>query len=183
MGLPSGRRSPKGRSRWYLARAPEGRERTICDQLRRLLPGDLLEDCFVMHKERWFKKQGVWSVRPVPMYRGYLFAVSRDATGLARACARLTVPVELVGTSLRSWVPLSDEASGWYAAAMDRSHVIRSSTGVIDNGVLYVRSGPLKGQESRISKVDRHRRSCRVCVVDGESGFSEQMPINVPFKS
>ena len=177
-GLPMGRRTPRGRERWYLLRMPEGREATICAELKRLLPGSVLKDAFVLRKERWMKRAGVWF-----LYRGYAFAISSDAAGLAKAIAGLTLPVELVGTDVRSWAPLADEAAAWYAAAMDGSHVIRSSTAVIVDGVLHVQSGPLVGQESRISKVDRHRRRCLVDVCDADGGFVEQMPLDIPFKS
>ena len=182
-GLPMGRRSPRGRERWYLLRMPEGRESAICEELKRLLPESVLTDAFVLRKERWMKRGGTWFLDPVNMYRGYAFAISSDAAGLSKAIAGLTLPVELVGTDVRSWAPLADEAAAWYAAAMDASHVIRSSTAAIVDGVLHVQSGPLVGQESRISKVDRHRRRCQVRVGDGDAAFTEQAPIDVPFKS
>lgn len=182
-GLPMGRRSPRGRERWYLLRMPEGREASLCAELKRLLPASVLTDAFVLRKERWMKRGGVWFLEPVNMYRGYAFAVSADAAGLANALARLTLPAELVGTDVRSWAPLADEAAAWYAAAMDASHVIRSSTAVIVDGVLRVQSGPLVGQEARIFKVDRHRRRCQVLVGEGDTAFTEQAPIDVPFKS
>ena len=178
-----GRRSPRGRERWYLLRMPEGREASLCTELKRLLPASVLADAFVLRKERWMKRGGVWFLEPVNMYRGYAFAVSPDAAGLAKSLARLTLPVELVGTEAHSWAPLADEAAAWYAAAMDASHVIRSSTAVIVGGALHVQSGPLVGQEERISKVDRHRRRCQVRVGDGDAAFTEQAPIDVPFKS
>lgn len=182
-GLPMGRRSPRGRERWYLLRMPEGREASICAELKRLLPESVLSDAFVLRKERWMKRGGVWFLEPVNMYRGYAFAISADAAGLAKELSRLTLPVELVGTETRSWAPLSDEAAAWYAGVTDDRHVIRSSTAVIVDGVLHVQSGPLVGQESRISKVDRHRRRCQVRVGDGDVAFTEQAPIDVPFKS
>lgn len=182
-GLPMGRRSPRGRERWYLLRMPQGREASICNELKRILPESVLKDAFVLRKERWMKRGGVWFLEPKNMYRGYAFAISADAAGLAKAISRLTLPVELVGTDTRSWAPLSDEAASWYASVTDGSHVIRSSTAVIVDGVLHVQSGPLVGQEERISKIDRHRRRCTVRVVDGDGGFTEQAPIDVPFKS
>ena len=182
-GLPLGRRSPRGRERWYLLRMPEGREASLCAELKRLLPASVLADAFVLRKERWMKRGGTWFLEPVNMYRGYAFAISSDAAGLAKAIAGLTLPAELVGTDVRSWAPLADEAAAWYAAAMDGSHVIRSSAAVIVDGELHVQSGPLVGQESRISKVDRHRRRCQVRVGDGDAAFTEQAPIDVPFKS
>lgn len=181
--LPLGRRTPKGRERWYLLRVPEGREAATCAELKRLVPGDLLKDAFALRKERWFKRAGEWSLVPVDMYRGYAFAVSPDAAGLARALSRLTLPAALVGTESRSWAPLDDEVASWYASVADEGHVIRSSTAVIVDGVLRVTEGPLVGQEARISKVDRHRRRCMVRVADGDGGFAEQAAIDVPFKS
>lgn len=182
-GLPLGRRTPKGRERWYLLRVPEGREAATCAELKRLLPGDLLKDAFALRKERWFKRAGEWSLVPVDMYRGYAFAVSPDAAGLARALSRLTLSAALVGTESRSWAPLADEVASWYASVADEGHVIRSSTAVIVDGVLHVTDGPLVGQEERISKVDRHRMRCTVRVADGDGGFAEQAAIDVPFKS
>lgn len=181
--LPMGRRTPRGCERWYLLRMPEGREATLCAELKRLLPGSVLKDAFVLRKERWMRRAGTWFLEPVNMYRGYAFAISSDAAGLAKAVSGLTLPVELVGTDVRSWAPLADEAAAWYAAAMDASHVIRSSTAVITDGALHVQSGPLVGQEARISKVDRHRRRCQVLVGEGDTAFTEQAPIDVPFKS
>ena len=178
-----GRRSPKGRERWYALRMPAGREVSLCAELKRLLPKSVLTDAFVLRKERWMKRGGTGSWSPVEMYRGYAFAISADAAGLAKALSRLTLPVELVGTEIRSWAPLSDAAADWYADAMDASHVIRSSTAVIVDGALHVTEGPLVGQEARISKIDRHRRRCQVTVIDGGDGFTEQVPLDVPFKS
>lgn len=129
------------------------------------------------------KRQGIWFLEPVNMYRGYAFAVSADAIGLAKAISKLTLPVELVGTEPRSWAPLSDDAASWYASVTDGQHVIRNSTAVIVDGVLHVQSGPLVGMESRITKIDRHRRRCQVRVGDGEDAFTEQVAIDVPFKS
>lgn len=182
-GLPSGRRTPRGRERWYVLRVPEGREAALCAELKRLVPAGLLRDAFPLRKERWFKRGGVWRLDTVPMYRGYAFAVSPDAAGLARALARLTLPVELVGTEERAWAPLADEAASWYAAAADENHIIRSSTAVIEGGVLRVERGPLVGQEARVSRVDRHRRRCLVRVTDADGGFTECMPLDVPRKS
>lgn len=181
--LPMGRRSPRGRERWYALRMPEGRETDLCEELKRLLPKSVLTDAFVLRKERWMKRGGTWFLEPVEMYRGYAFAISADAAGLAKALSRLTLPVELVGTEIRSWAPLSDAAADWYSDAMDASHVIRSSTAVIVDGALHVTEGPLVGQEARISKIDRHRRRCQVTVIDGGDGFTEQVPLDVPFKS
>lgn len=180
MGLPVGRRSPKGRQRWYLLRVPEGRESAVCERLLNLVSSDVLDDAFFLQRERWMKRNGTWSLHLVPVYKGYAFAVSRDAAGLSKAISKLTLPVELVGTEDRAWAPLSDEMAAWFAHAMDGRHVIRSSTALIQDGSLHVIEGPLMGQEGNIAKVDRHRRFCLVDVLDSDGGFTVSMPIDVP---
>ena len=182
-GLPCGRRTPAGRVRWYLLKMPEGREEAVCRQLLRLVPGSVLADCFCAYKERWYKHAGAWRTERRTLYRGYAFALSPDAAGLAKELSRLTVPAELAGTRERSWAPLDDEAARWFSSVMDAGHVIRNSTAVIVDGVLRVQEGPLVGQEARVRRIDRHRRFCTVAVVDGDGGFTEQMPLDVLFKS
>lgn len=182
-GLPCGRRTPKGRARWYLIAVPEGREHATCEAIRRIVPADILTDAFVMSKERWMKRQGRWFTVEVPMYRGYVFAVTGDVVSLDRALSKLTFPATLVGSQGRAWVPVADEARDWFAAAMDDDHVIRSSTAVIENGALRVIDGPLMGQEERVTKPDRHKRTCLVRIADADGGFVECMPLDVPFKS
>ena len=182
MGLPCGRRVPKGRVRWYPLRVREGSEDSTCAKLLRLLPRDVLMDCFALVKERWFKRAGVWELQRATAYRGYAFAVTADPAGLYKALARIDVNAEIAGADGRAWMPLAPDAQEWFERCMDEGHVLRSSTAVIVDGVLHVQEGPLVGQEERIGKVDRHRRRCEVSV-GWDGGFTEQMPLDVPFKS
>lgn len=183
MGLPCGRRSPRGKLRWYLVHVPEGRESSTCEKVRRIMPPDLLEDAFVMYKERWFKRDGAWSLQPVQMYREYFFVATRDAEALDSELSRLTFPARVCGADGHAYVPLDTKVQRWFEDAMDADHVLRNSVAVIVDGELRVQEGPLVGQESRVTKVDRHRRRCMVSVCEAGGGFAEQMPIDVPFKS
>lgn len=178
-----GRRVLRGRLRWYLVEAPEGRERFVCEKARMIVDPDLLEDAFVMSKEAWFKRGGVWSLQPVQMFKGYFFAATRDVAGLSKALSRSTLPARVAGADGHAWTPLAPEAQEWFERAMDASHVLRNSMAVIEDGVLRVEEGPLRGQESRVRRIDRHRRRCEVTVCDSDGGFTQSMPIDVPFKS
>ena len=175
--------SLRGRARWYLVRVPEGREASTCEEVRSVVAPELLDDAFVMRKERWFKRGGAWHLESAPMYRGYFVAVSRDGRALARSVLRLSFPAEVACARGLRPTPLSADAQAWLEAALDGERVLRNSTAVITNGRLHVQSGPLVGQESRVSKIDRHRRRCAVRVSDGGSGFTELVPLDVPSKS
>lgn len=182
--LPRGRRTRKGSLRWYLVQVPAGRERSVCEKVRRAVSPEVLEDAFVLSKERWFKRAGVWSLKPVQMYRGYFFAATRDVVALDKELSRLSFPARVAGADGHAWAPLDSEAQQWFESSMDEAHVLRASTAVIVDGVLQVQSGPLVGQEARVRKIDRHRRRCTVDVCAGRDGaFAEQMALDVPFKS
>ncbi len=184
VGLPLGRRVPRGRLRWYVARVPEGREAWTCARLRRIFSAELLEDAFEVRKERWFHRaREGWSLQCVPSYAGYIFLVTRDAPALNAELAALSFPVGLVGRSDgRSWAPLAEGARMWFEHSLDGDRVLRNSTAEIVDGALHVLEGPLVGQEGRIRKIDRHRRVCLVSVFDADGGFVEAMPLDVPAK-
>lgn len=179
--LPLGRRTPRGRVRWYLVQVPEGRERATCERVCRVVPEGVLVDAFVPAKERWMKRAGRHFTVEVLMYKGFFLVATADVIALDKALSALTFPAHIVGSSERAWVPVVDEAVSWLLNAMDARHVIRSSTAVIVDGQLRVTDGPLVGQESKVTKIDRHRRVCQVSVLDG--GYTERVALDVPFKS
>ena len=164
------------RGQWYTVRVRTGREAATADALRRCLPANVLTDAFVPCKERWFKRDGAWALRVVPMYPGYLVAVTKDAEGLARAVRRSSLKAEMTGR-------FGSGERRWVEANADGSCVVRASEGVIEGGKLRVLSGPLAGQESRILKVDRHKRACTVlmCCEDGRA-VTELLALHVPEK-
>lgn len=182
MGLPCGSRTPRGRLRWYLVQVPEGQELATCERVKKILSAEVLEDAFVMQREFWLKRGERWWLQPKTLYRGYFFAASRDAVALSRELSRLSFPVRVVGAYGRSFMPLASEAQEWFSTSMDEGHVLRNSVAEIVDGVLHVTAGPLVGQESRVSKLDRHKRTCLVSVCDSDGGFSEVMPLDLVAK-
>ncbi len=181
--FPAGRRVPKGTLRWYPVRVPEGREAAAAERLRKLAAAGALDDAVVVSRERWFKRAGAWSVQTEPLYRGYVFVVSRDAAALGRELDRLGLRGDARQEGGRP-VPLADDVRQWIAASMDGAGVLRASEGVIEGDSLRVTKGPLAGQEARVAKVDRHRRVCEVRVGrEGGHDVVERMALNVPEKS
>ena len=45
-----------------------------------------------------------------------------------------------------------------------REHHLQMSRGIIDKGIPHITEGPLKGMESRICKIDRHKRLARITI-------------------
>ncbi len=182
-GLPVGRRTPRGRTRWYLVHVPEGMERATCTKLLKLIPSHLLSDAFVLSKERWVKRVGAWRIETAQMYQGYLFVATSDVQGLNSALQKLSFHVELVGARERACMPLADEAREFFERVTGGRRLIRNSVGVIEDGVFRVLEGPLAGMEHRVVKIDRHKRRCWVSVGEPGNGFLESLPLEIPFKS
>lgn len=182
-GLPAGRRTPRGRMRWYLVHVPEGMERATCAKLLKLIPSHLLSDAFVLSKERWAKLAGVWRIETVQMYQGYFFVATPDVQGLNSALQKLSFHVDLVGARERACTPLADEAREFFERVTGGRHLIRNSVGAIEDGELHVTEGPLAGMERHVVKIDRHKRRCWVSVGEPGNGILESLPLEVPVKS
>lgn len=181
-GFPIGRRTPRGTSRWYIVHAPN-REQSTAAKLKKLIPSELLEDAFVLQKERWRKYGDEWRLYPVPLYQDYFFVVTKDAAALDRELSQLSFPVSIAKGNGNFCSPMATQAQEWYERMTDETHTIRSSTGVIVDGELDVQRGPLVGQEASITKVNRAKRYCSVRVGEDGSSFEEYVPLVIPYKS
>ena len=184
-GIPFGRRVPRGRLRWYLARCHEGYESATIERIRSILPKELLQDAFVPRRERQRKVHGVWKTSIVDMFPGYFVVATADALALSKALAKLTFPVQLVGGMHDSYAPIDADAQQQMEQLMDRNHVIRLSWGEIVDDVLHVTSGPLLGMEEHILSFNRHRADAQVCLsgsVGNTGRFVLRLPLAIPVR-
>lgn len=174
-----------GALRWYAAHVPQGREEAFADKCRRIISAEVLEDCFFPKCEKFMKRQGSWVVEEAPLFSEYFFLATRDVRALAKELATLSFPVLLIGRDRRTFAPLAADVQTWLAGVLDNRHVLRASTGVIEDGVLRVQRGPLRGHEADVRRIDRHKRVAYVglCDRDGSGGFTLRAALNVPQKS
>ena len=178
--LPFGRRTPRGRSRWYLVACPEDRVAATCAKVRQIVPSDVLEDAFVPRKEKQIKRQGQWHIEVVDFFKGYFIVVSKDAPALSRALSHLSFPVQMVGAVGRGYQPVSEDAQRLLSETMDPSHVVRLSSGEIVSDVLHVQRGPLVGREGRVAKIDRRKAWANVRVSETDGGAATlNMPLAI----
>lgn len=172
-----------GALKWYAVHVRAGSEEQMATKCREVLNREVAEACFAPKRERYLRLQGNWRMVEDVMFRGYFFVASRDARALARALGNLSFPLSLVGARGQSYPPLSPGAQSWLDATLDAQHVLRASEGVIEDSSLKVLEGPLRGRESYISRIDRHKRMAFVWLSEGEEGFLLRAALNVPKKS
>lgn len=180
LGLPLGRRSPRGRLRWYLVACPEGQEAATCEKIRHIIPADVLKDTFVPRKENSFKLHGEWRTEVIDFFKGYFVAVTDDAPALSRALTKLSFPARMVGAVGRGYQPISEDAQRLLEQTMDGNHVVRLSWGEIVADQLRVERGPLVGKESRVSRYNRRRAWAFVRVGESDGGAATlNMPLAI----
>lgn len=178
-----GRRTPRGRRRWYLAQVPEGREDRFCEKVKKIIPVELLDDAFVMRKEIIKKVHGEWIKVTKPMYPEYFVVVTKDVAALDTALRKLTFPVKIARGDTDHYAPMADEACAWYTQMMDETHTIRSSMAHIIDDQLEIKEGPLVGQENRVLDYNRRKSRCTVAVTDNGGGFTEVVALAIPYRA
>lgn len=142
----------------YVLQVPGGRERAACELLQRLM-GDMVGECFVPLYESMRREQGTWRREVRRLFPGYVFVSTPNIEGIAQRLGELPFFVRVVGGHDEQYVSLTREEVAWLLALTNaETHMVEFSEGVIEGDEVKVTKGPLKGQEAKIVKVDRHKR-------------------------
>ncbi len=112
-----------------------------------------LQEVHCFQYQRLMRYRGAWHVERRTLLPGYIFLLGRERLALK----------EGKEISLRPCEPpfMKELCQG--------DSVIGMSRGVIRDGILTVTSGPLKGREGLIRRIDRHKRTSEIEIpVDGK---------------
>lgn len=142
----------------YVLQVPGGRERAAVELLQKLM-GDAVGECFVPLCEVMRRKRGAWHREELRLFPGYVFLTTSDVEGIAQRLYEMPFFVRIVGGHDERYVPLSHDEVAWLQALTNvETHTVEFSEGVIEGDEVKVWKGPLKGQEAKIVKIDRHKR-------------------------
>lgn len=168
--------------RWYAVHVPDGAEDITAQKCRKLVDKTLLADCFVPKYEKFFRRQGTWELVTLPLFNEYFFVATRNVGMLSKELAKLSVTASFAAKNERDVAPLSSEVQAWFESVLDAGHILRASEGVIEGGALKVVRGPLRGQEDKVRKINRHKRLAFVGLEEGDNAFLLRVALNVPDK-
>lgn len=142
---------------WYVMQVRTGTEENIRVQCVRKIPPEILERCFILYYEEKKRIRGEWTVKKKVLFPGYVFVVTEDMDQLYQSLKSVAGLTKLIGTG-REVVPLTEEEKQFMLDLGGEEQVVPLSEGIIENSVTKIRSGPLKGKEGLIRKIDRHKR-------------------------
>ena len=136
---------------------------------RQSLSRELLQETFQFTHDRMRRYEGSWHVECEQMFPEYVFLETEDPAALKKALKPYQDLVQLLedGTLLQRVDPEEEKLLRLLGG---KEHHLNISQGYIRDGVTYVTGGPLVGLESRIRKIDRHKRIARVMLPAGEPG-------------
>lgn len=142
---------------WYVVRVGVGKEHKINSLCRAKIPREILRESFIPAYEKKCKVQGIWEVQKKALFPGYLFMSTDDVDGLRDALNQIPGFTKVLGTGCEP-VPLSEEEVMFLRKIGGDAYLVEISEGIIENSVTIIQSGPLKGLEANIRKIDRHKR-------------------------
>lgn len=146
---------------WYVAQTTCGKEREAMEKCRNALDNTTAAHIFVPRYEYRKKYQGQWHTEEATAFPGYIFIESREPEKLEKALERIphTVTPVCIGGG---FYPIRQEEEVFLRQLLDSQACIRFSTGYLVDGQLQVWQGPLKQAQSKVRKIDRHKRLAEI---------------------
>ncbi len=151
---------------WYVIQVMTGDEEKIALLCRRMIGMEdgedgVLQSCFIPYTKRQRRYQGKWHTEQRTLFPGYVFLVSGQPEELFFQLRHVPGLTKILGTGWE-FVPLSEEEVDLLQRLGGEDRIVEISTGVIENEQIIIKSGPLKGMEGYIKKIDRHKRIARL---------------------
>lgn len=142
---------------WYVLKVRTGSEENVRAKYVENVPGEVLEECSVFYYEEMHRYRGEWVTEKRVFLPGYLFVATEEIDELEKQLRRIDGKAELLGNS-EEILPLTLEEAEFLQSLGGKEQIIRMSEGIIEKSQLKVMSGPLRGKERLIRKIDRHKR-------------------------
>lgn len=141
---------------WYLLKCPKGKEDDYTEQCQKLavFDGSDLQQVICFEYQRMLRYGGRWHMERKKLFPGWIFlSGTRDmASGIYKAD----------GCWIEQSISLIPCQTPYMKHLCQGGNVIRMSRGMIKEGKAVITSGPLKGQERLIRRIDRHKRTAEI---------------------
>ncbi len=143
---------------WYLLACQGQDEQNIAELCRKYLSQKALRKVFLLTYDTVRRYEGVWHLERKLLFPANVFLESEDEEMLWK---ELREYKELAGNE-NCLTRMNQEEEDFLKQLYGTGYHLKMSRGVISEGVAQIKEGPLKGMESRICKVDRHKRLARI---------------------
>ncbi len=142
---------------WYVIQTSTGRKEKIKLECEQRISKDILSHCVLPLYEEKIKYKGQWHIQKKKLFPGYLFLISDNLDELYKQLKKVEAMTKLLGTG-EEIIPLTQNEIDFLLRFAGDEELVKMSQGIIIGDKVTILSGPLKGMESTIKKIDRHKR-------------------------
>lgn len=147
---------------WYVIQTLKGQENKVAAEVIRDI-ADNGESVFVIEYEKEYKIKGKWIKDRKPFFPGYIFLDIEESEAVffdrrLRKNKHKLMEVDGVITAIRP------EEQEYLMKLGGEEHVIHHSEGFRVDDYVVITSGPFKGYNGEIRKLDRHHRKAVICM-------------------
>lgn len=144
---------------WYLLKTWIGREEEVAGEIRRNVPNDLYNECFVIYQERIWRKQQRSTVQLKPAFPGYAFLTCPAVKASWERLERIPAISRLIALGGLSMFPMMEEDARFLEKISGDEHIIRLSYVLKDEeGNIRRLSGPLKDFLGQVERIQFKKR-------------------------
>jgi len=147
---------------WFVMFVKTGRELKVEKQIKEKFDIDMFYP-FTPMLETLYKTAGKVRKETKPMFPGYVFVESdissHDFIQYTRSMISTSNDIiRLLKYGDENEIAMRDEERSTFLSFFNDDHCFESSSGIIVGDRVIIKSGPLKGWENKVRKIDRHKR-------------------------
>ncbi len=116
-----------------------------------------VQNVFLFTYDRLRRYKGAWNLEQKLLFPAHVFLESENEDILLQELAKCSVAAKA-----NPLIQISKEEEQFLRILCGKDHHLQISKGIICKGAAHITEGPLKGMESRICKIDRHKRLARI---------------------
>lgn len=146
----------------YVIQVRTSHEKEIASKCRFLISKEILEDCFIPKYIKRKKIKGQWVDTKQILFPRYIFLVSNHVDELFVVLKKVPDLTKMISKKKETIYPLTDGEVAFLSSFTDEKHIVGMSCGFIEGDKTIITSGPLKGYEGYIKKIDRHKRVAKI---------------------
>ena len=146
---------------WYAMQTYTGKEKQIQNLIEKIVPAGCYSGCHIISYESKRRYGGSWHREKKPMFPGYLFIVAEDPWELVQHLKKIPEMTRLVRAG-EYILPLAETEERFVRRLCGDKSLVPISVGVQEGDKIIVKEGPLRGMESYIKKMDRHKRKAYI---------------------
>ena len=146
---------------WYVIQTQTGKEKRTKDLIERMVPSELYSEVRILYYETKREYQEEWHLEQKTMFPGYLFLITDQIEEIFLYLRKVPELTKVLGYG-DDVVPISEKEEAFLTKISGGGNIVEMSYGIQVGDKIIVKEGILKGLESVIRKIDRHKRKALI---------------------